>query len=127
MVFVSFSSTLAMDLFVFLFCLFSFSFFIRLWRLQKPQKEMEELYIRGHDLDEDKFDFEMQVVSIKCNVREIIDVLKKNNRDESMITVAQSVSAQCRFLRRSWTVCQETTKSTWRVMLEVTSINQIGP
>lgn len=97
MVFVSFSSTLDMDLFVCLFCLFLFTFFIRLWRLQKPQKEIEELYIRGHDLDEDKFDFEMQVVSIKCNVREIIEVLKKNNRNESLITVAQSVSVQYRF------------------------------
>ena len=94
MVFVSFSSTLVMDLFVYLFCLCFVCFLIRLWKLQKPQKEIEELYVRGHDLDEDKFDFEMQVVSIKCNVREIIEVLKKNNRDEFLITVAQSVSVQ---------------------------------
>lgn len=52
-----------------------------------PTKEINELYLRAVELDEDRFSFEMQVVSVKCNVREIM----KQTENECALKVAQSV------------------------------------
>lgn len=49
---------------------------------------MNTLYRQGKELDEDRFDFEMQVVSVKCNVHEIM----KNTKHKHAIEIAQSVS-----------------------------------
>lgn len=48
---------------------------------------MNTLYRQGKELDEDRFDFEMQVVSVKCNVHEIM----KNTKHPRAIEIAQSV------------------------------------
>lgn len=52
-----------------------------------PNNEINELYLRAVELDEDRFSFEMQVVSVKCNVREIM----KHTTHERVLKIAQSV------------------------------------
>ncbi|KNB41947.1 hypothetical protein JH06_4535 [Blastocystis sp. subtype 4] len=52
-----------------------------------PKKEINELYLRAVELDEDRFSFEMQVVSVKCNVREIM----KQTKHEGALKIAQSI------------------------------------
>ena len=53
---------------------------------------MNDLYIKALELDEDKFDYEMQVVSVKCNVYELLNQMKKANKSSELITTATSVS-----------------------------------
>ncbi|KAK8824949.1 hypothetical protein WA538_005614 [Blastocystis sp. DL] len=48
---------------------------------------MNTLYRQGKELDEDRFDFEMQVVSVKCNVHEIM----KNTKHPRAIEIAQLI------------------------------------
>ena len=57
-----------------------------------PQEELNDLYIKALELDEDKFDYEMQVVSVKCNVYELLNQMKKANKASELISTATSVS-----------------------------------
>ena len=59
--------------------------------LNNKQEELNDLYIKTLELDEDKFDYEMQVVSVKCNVYELLNQMKKANKSSELISTATSV------------------------------------
>ena len=89
------------------FVLFLYYFHCSILRQLYPKKEVNELYLRAVELDEDRFSFEMQVVSVKCNVREIM----KQTKHERALKIAQSVRSISKFHCRFWIVCQMMKKS----------------
>ena len=82
--------------------MFLYYFHRSILRQLYPKKEINDLYLRAVELDEDRFSFEMQVVSVKCNVREIM----KQTKHEGALKIAQSVRSTSESHCRFWIVCQ---------------------
>ena len=45
-------------------------------------------------MDTDKFDYEMQVVSVKCNVRELQRMMEHTGKSKELMTIIQSVGME---------------------------------
>ena len=56
-----------------------------------PKQEINDLYIRGQELDAEKFDYEMRVVSVKCNVRELQRIMEHTNQGSRVMNTVKSV------------------------------------
>lgn len=67
--------------------------------------ELNELYMTAHGLDEDRFDYEMRVVSMKLNIVEIVDLLKKNEKSNDLIEIGESVLLYYGIENRFFRVC----------------------
>lgn len=65
-----------------------------LYKSIHPKQEINELYKRGQELDTDKFDYEMQVVSVKCNIRELQRKMEHTGKSSELMTIIQSVGIQ---------------------------------
>ncbi|KAK8824104.1 hypothetical protein WA556_003429, partial [Blastocystis sp. ATCC 50177/Nand II] len=62
-----------------------------LYKSIHPKQEINELYKQGQELDTDKFDYEMQVVSVKCNVRELQRMMEHTGKSKELMTIIQSM------------------------------------
>lgn len=87
---------------------------------------MNELYVEGHSLDEDRFDYEMQVVSMKLNIIEIIDLLKKNGKSNELIAIGESVLLNYVVDNRFFRVCLMMMILIWLVISVVILIDLAG-
>lgn len=87
---------------------------------------MNELYVEAHSLDEDRFDYEMQVVSMKLNIIEIIDLLKKNGKSNELIAIGESVLLNDVVDNRFFRVCLMMMISIWLVISVVILIDLTG-
>lgn len=65
-----------------------------LYKSIHPKQEINELYKQGQELDTDKFDYEMQVVSVKCNVRELQRMMEHTGKSKELMTIIQSVGME---------------------------------
>ena len=45
-------------------------------------------------MDTDKFDYEMQVVSVKCNVRELQRMMEHTGKSKDLMAIIQSVGME---------------------------------
>ena len=65
-----------------------------LYKSIHPKQEINDLYKQGQELDTDKFDYEMQVVSVKCNVRELQRMMEHTGKSKELMAIIQSVGME---------------------------------
>ena len=58
---------------------------------------MNEFYALAREFDEDRFAFEMEVVSTKLNVLEYCSLLGKSKKSERIVTICKSVRLNVRY------------------------------